>query len=283
MRLRRSLLALTLAALGFAASPVMPQTGPVPGPEEGAEKMMHYSDTAYRDVVRKYVRDSGERVDYAAWKDNAADRAALDGYIALLAQVSPESHPGLFPTVAAGRGYWINAYNALVLQGVLEFWPLNSVREVKATLSSRLIPGKGFFYDRKVVVGGLQTNLYDLGKQILRTQKDARLHFALNCASQSCPVLRAWEWSDEQLDLAAREFINQPENVEVADGKLYLSRIFKWYRKDFPAEIRDYLAGYAEPVLADALRTARDHRYPVRYRDYDWALNAEIRASDDAP
>lgn len=281
MRLRRGLLAVTLAALGFATSPVMPQTGPAPVPEEGAEKMMHYSDTAYRDAVRKYARDGGKSVDYAAWKDNATDRAALDGYVALLARVSPESHSELFPTVTATRGYWINAYNALVLQGVLELWPLNSVREVKITFSSRLVPGKGFFYDRKVVVGGLQTNLYNLEKQMLRTQKDARLHFALNCASKSCPALRPWEWSDEQLDLAAREFINQPENVAVVDKKLYLSRIFKWYRKDFPAEIHDYLAGYAEPALADALRAAREQRYPIRYRDYDWTLN-DTRAADDA-
>jgi hypothetical protein len=233
-----------------------------------------YSNASFLDLVSRYLVDDGQRVDYKAWKDNPQDVAAFDDYINMLALVSPRNHPEQFPRAADARSYWINAYNALVLHAVLEYWPLDSVRDVKLSLSSRIVPNKGFFYDRKVVLGGQETNLYDLEKEVLKNQKDPRLHFALNCASESCPVLRAWEWTDEQLDTAAREFVNKPENVAVENRTLQVSRIFKWYKKDFPAELATYLEGYADPPLASQLRQASEGSYPVRYREYDWSLNS---------
>jgi hypothetical protein len=154
------------------------------------------------------------------------------------------------------------------------------VRDVKLTLSSRVVPGKGFFYDRKVVVGGRETNLYDLEKEVLKNQKDPRLHFALNCGSESCPVLRPWEWTDEQLEQAAREFVNKPENVAVEDGALRVSQIFDWYRKDFPADLAAYLADYAEPGLRETLLAASESGMKIRYRAYDWSLNDAGAAGD---
>jgi len=232
-----------------------------------------YSDEPFFELVRKYALDDGEKVDYAAWKNSAEDLAMLDRQVDLIARISPDSHPELFPTSAAQRSYWINTYNTLVLQAVLEYWPLESVRDVKISFTSKLIPGKGFFYDRKVVVGGKQTSLYKFEKQVLRQQKDARLHFALNCASESCPVLRAWEWSDAQLDAAARNFINDRANVSIDDDTLTLSRIFKWYKKEFPEDIYNYLQQYAEPGLEHQLQAAKDDSYRIRYRSYDWSIN----------
>jgi hypothetical protein len=232
-----------------------------------------YSDKPFRELVKKYIVDEGAKVDYAAWKESPADLEALDRQVAMIARISPDSHPEMFPVRARQRSYWINSYNTLILHAVLEYWPLDSVRDVKISLSSRVVPGKGFFYDRKVVVGGEETSLYKLEKEVLRQQKDPRLHFAFNCGSESCPVLRPWEWTDEQLDEAAREFINTPENVSVEDEKLVLSSIFKWYKKDFPSDIHGYLKQYAEPVLAQSLQTAHEQKYPKRYRTYDWSLN----------
>ena len=232
-----------------------------------------YSDEPFLALVRKYAIDDGEKVDYAAWKNTAEDLATLGRHVDLIARVSPDSHPELFPTSGAQRSYWINTYNTLVLQAVLDYWPLESVRDVKISFTSRLVPGKGFFYDREIVVGGKQTSLYKFEKQVLQNQKDSRVHFALNCASDSCPVLRAWEWSDEQLDAAARDFINDRENVSIDDDTLTLSSIFKWYRKEFPDDIHSYLQQYAEPVLGRQLQAAKDANYRIRYRPYDWSLN----------
>ena len=245
------------------------------------EEQNVYSNETFVRLVKKYLSDDGEKIDYAAWKDSAEDLQALDRQVALLARVSPANDPGQFPTAAIKRSYWINTYNTLVLQAVLEYWPLESVQDVKISMSSRLKPGKGFFYDRKVTVGGKKTNLYKLEKEVLKTQKDPRLHFAFNCASTSCPVLRPWEWTDEQLDQAGREFINNQHNVSVEVDTVMLSSIFKWYKKDFPADILVYLQQYAKPSLKQELNTAVDGKYKIRYETYDWSLNASSQPASD--
>jgi len=232
-----------------------------------------YSNEVFASLLEKYIVAAGDGVDYAAWKESPEDLTALDRQVALLARVSPVNHPEQFPGRSEQRSYWINTYNTLVLQAVLELWPMESVRDVKISFSSRVVPGKGFFYDRKVVVGGEETNLYKFEKYVLSQQKDPRLHFALNCASHSCPVLRPWEWTEEQLDTAAHDFINDSDNVQVQDDRVYLSRIFKWYKKDFPGNLLEYLEGYAEPSLAKDLQTAIERGYRLSYRRYDWSLN----------
>lgn len=259
-----AILGITLSEISSAAS----SEDPVNPVEQNA-----YSNETVVRLLDKYLLDGGDKVDYAAWKESREDLDALDQQVALLARVSPESDPGQFPTPAIKRSYWINTYNTLVLQAVLEFWPLESVRDVKISLSSRVVPGKGFFYDRKVVVGGKKTSLLFLEKKVLKTQKDPRLHFAFNCASTSCPVLRAWEWTDEQLDQAAREFVNNEKNVLVKSEDVMLSKIFKWYKKDFPGDILIYLQQYADPSLQQNLQAASDGKYRIRYEDYDWSLN----------
>ena len=274
-------LALLLVQLVFSSRQALPDTPPDSSTAASnltatakVEELV-YSDKPFLELVRKYIVDGGEKVDYETWKNSPEDLAALDRQVALIASVSPVSHPQLFPTKAEQRSYWINTYNTLVLRAVLEYWPLKSVRDVKISITSRVVPGKGFFYDRKVVVGGKKTDLRKLEKDVLRNQKDPRLHFALNCASESCPVLRPWEWTDEQLDEAAREFINKPENVSIEGEELYLSSIFKWYKKDFPKDIHGYLQRYAEPGLATQLQAAKDKKYRTRYRTYDWSVNAQ--------
>ena len=244
-----------------------------PAHSYAAQEQEVYSNETFVRLVKKYLSDDGEKIDYAAWKESPEDLQALDEQVAMLARISPDSEPDQFPTPATKRSYWINTYNTLVLQAVLEYWPLESVQDVKISVSSRLVPGKGFFYDRKVTVGGKKTNLYKLEKEVLKTQKDPRLHYAFNCASTSCPVLRPWEWTDKQLDQAGREFINDKRNVSVEDDTVMLSTIFKWYKKDFPKDILVYLQQYAEPVLKQELQAAHDGKYRIRYETYDWSLN----------
>ena len=244
-----------------------------PAHSYAAQEQEVYSNETFVRLVKKYLSEDGEKIDYAAWKESPEDLQALDEQVAMLARISPESEPDQFPTPATKRSYWINTYNTLVLQAVLEYWPLESVQDIKISISSRVVPGKGFFYDRKVVVGGKKTNLYKLEKEVLKTQKDPRLHYAFNCASTSCPVLRPWEWTDEQLDQAGKEFINDKRNVSVEEDTVMLSTIFKWYKKDFPRDILVYLQQYAEPALKQELQAAHDGKYRIRYETYDWSLN----------
>ena len=233
--------------------------------------MSSYSDETFLALLDRYVID--DSVDYGAWHASAEDMAALDRQVAMIAEVSPDSHPCLFSDKTSQNRYWINSYNALVVDTVLDYWPLESVKDVKLSLTSRLIPGKGFFYDRDVVVGGRKTNLLKLEKSFLRSQNDPRLHFALNCASGSCPALKSSDWSEEELVKASREFVNNPNNVRVEASSVYLNEIFDWYKKEFPRDLYGYLAQFAEPKLAAQLQQASAGGLKRRFREYDWTLN----------
>lgn len=232
-----------------------------------------FSDSIFLNLVAKYANDDGDSVDYAAWQESAEDMALLDEHIAAIGIVSPKSHPQSFLSKDTQRRYWINAYNALVLDSVLDLWPLDSVRKVQVSLTSRVVPGKGFFYDREVVVGGERINLLDLEREVLSDQQDPRIHFALNCASDSCPVLRSSDWSDEELDRAASDFINNPANVFVDESAVHLSAIFKWYRSEFPPDLYSYLQRYAAPDIQAQLTIAIEKNLPRIYIKYDWSLN----------
>lgn len=250
------------------------------------------SNADYQSLLEKYVADDG-RVDYGKWKDNAADVAALDGYLGALASVSPDSRPDLFRTQTGKLSYWINLYNAIVLREILRRWPLQSVTAVKINPSSFVKSGKGFFYDLEFVVGGETMNLYDIENKIIRAQfKDARIHFAINCGSSSCPLLRRDAFDPEklesQLEAASTQFVNDGKNVIVDDAKLevVMSRIFEWYAADFvaftksrtnakEAGVVDFALLYAKEPLSTKLKAAKAKRYRVRFLDYDWNVNKQ--------
>lgn len=250
------------------------EAGLTAGVAADREQAAAFSDAVYLKLLGKYATEDGNSVDYAAWQASTKDMQLLDAHIAVIGDVSPGNHPEMFRSRDAERRYWINAYNALVIDAVLDLWPLESVRDVRVSLTSRLVPGKGFFYDREILVGGKMTNLRDLEREVLAGQDDPRLHFALNCASDSCPVLRASDWSEEALEQAARDFINDPANVSVDVRAVHVSRIFKWYRREFPEDLYAYLQQYAAPPLQQQLVGAIEADLPVRYTDYDWSLNA---------
>lgn len=245
----------------------------------------------YQDLLTRYVQSDGD-VGYAAWHESAADTVALHAVLRAWLAESPESNPQAFAGVAHRLGYWLNLYNALVIREVVGRWPIASVKDVKPTLLSKAIPLKGFFVDLRFDVAGQSMSLMQIENKVIRAQfKDARIHFALNCGSAACPVLRPSVFDgdalDLQLDEASREFVNNGESVEVEPSTkaVWLSKIFKWYRGDFEthaqndasiegATVLDFAAYYASEALATALQTAKREGYRVRYRDYDWSVNA---------
>lgn len=241
-------------------------------------------------LLGRYVSDAGA-VDYEAWKASAADVAALDRYLGQLTAASPDSHPALFATAAARLSYWINLYNAVVIREVLRRWPLESVRDVEPTLTSKWIRGKGFFYDLRFSVAGDTLNLRDLENKIIRDRfEDARIHFAINCASASCPVIGADSFEpgdlEARLEAATAAFVNQPGNVRVDEvGRaIRLSKIFEWYRGDFERDARarrmgngrliDFVRHYARGELRRRLDRAIERRWKLAFLDYDWSVNS---------
>lgn len=179
---------------------------------------------------------------------------------------------------------WLNAYNAYTLQLIVDRQPAKSITEIG---SGGLVLGsllKTTAWDIPyATVGGRKYTLNQIEHEVIRAQfQDARTHFALNCASGSCPILptAAFEASslDEQLEEQGRLFLRDStrNRFDLATKTAHLSRIFKWYRKDFGATDRDALlnaAQYAAPDVRAAI-TADPNAWTVRYLAYDWTLNS---------
>lgn len=222
-------------------------------------------------VLSEYVDERGN-VDYLSLHKN---REVLDGYVALLANSGPESTPELFQTREEKLAFYINAYNALVINGVLDRGP------EKTSVWRGLISGYTFFVRMRVIVDGQRTNLKLLEDDLIRAGfRDPRIHAAINCASISCPRLRkevfVADHLDAQLDAAMREFVNDPRNVRVTTTGVSLSAIFDWFEDDFLEFPEDAQAGF---TIVDYVNRYRDNPIPrglkVSYLKYDKGLNTQ--------
>jgi len=237
------------------------------------ERFSHDDWTA---VLERFVDQKG-LVDYQAL---ATDRTVFDRYLASVERVSPVSHPHLFPTDSDALAYYINAYNAHVFNGVLQRGP-----EQKSVWRG-LISGLKFFVRMSITLGGEQTNLKTLEDRTIREGfKDPRIHAALNCASLSCPRLprKAFKGDrlDEELDLAIREFVMNPNNVKTDESRqvVMLSEIFDWFVSDFlddeerrgnsGGSVIDYVNRYR------AVDAQIPGNYKVKFLRYDKRINKQ--------
>ncbi len=248
-------LALIAALLGLALSP-------------NATRAFDPAHAVHDSLLQRYVRDGW--VDYGAMRGSAE---ALDAYLAALADARPES----FPTDAHRIAFWINAYNACVLRGVLDRYPLESVREW------RFLKGWTFFYQQRHQVARRSLSLDAIENEVLRERfGDPRIHFALVCASRSCPALsnRAFVGAtlDDALEEAAWQFINDlsKNRLDRECGVLYLSKIFDWYREDFEAAAGGSLTRYVARYLSNTdVAYLKAHSVSIEFLDYDWRLNGQ--------
>lgn len=217
-------------------------------------------EAAYATLLNKYATPQGVR--YAAWKQSAADLEALAALTRQIASSGPTT-PGRNGQLA----YLTNAYNIWTLHGVLEKYPIESVRDVA--------PLFGFFTQSRITVAGEKMSLNKLEKEhILKKFQEPRVHFALNCASVSCPPLRAEPYTasrlDAQIDDATRHFLNtNPHALQPSKegGRLMVSMLFDWYAADFKTS-----GGPA--AFINRHRTAKIREgTKLGYLEYDWNLN----------
>lgn len=196
-----------------------------------------------------------------------ADRDKLDTYLDDL-QLLPISQYSKEEQLA----FWINLYNALTVQLILDEYPIPSITKIQF----------GFFsfgpWDEKLlVVEDHHLSLNDIEHRIIRPiWNDPRHHYALNCASIGCPNLLAVAFTparmEELLDQAAKEFINHYRAVRFERTRLVLSKIFDWYSEDFggtEAAVIQHISSFARATLKDAILK---YQGDIEY-DYDWALN----------
>lgn len=227
--------------------------------------------SAWQALLSAYVataKDGLNRVDYARFKKEGAQK--LKAYLAQLQKVD----------VAALNkneqfAYWVNLYNAVTVDIILDHYPVPSIREIRLSGVFSVGPWK----KKIVTVKGVRLSLDDIEHQILRPLwRDPRVHYAVNCAAVGCPNLQTKAFTsarlEKMLDKGARDYINSPRGVKLRDGKVVASKIFSWFAADFGGNEKSVLAHisrYAKPTLASQISDAtRISRY-----EYSWGLNGK--------
>ena len=204
-------------------------------------------------LLKKYVDTEGI-VDY---KGFLKDREALNSYLRMLSENEPTNDWSVQELLA----YYINTYNAYTINLILNNYPVKSIKDISGPWTKGIVP----IGDKNLSLGGLENG-------VLRKMNEARIHFAINCASISCPNLlnEAFkaETIDEQLDRVTRGFINSDKN-EFSSKTLKLSSIFDWYKKDFTVNGEVDVVGFINQYSESQL----DSNIPIGYKEYNWNLN----------
>jgi hypothetical protein len=228
-----------------------------------------FDEVLYAEILSKYTRDVSDtarvRVDYSALKRSVE----LPRLLANLARTGPNT----LPSREAKLAFWINAYNLLAIQVVLDHYPLRDIRDAGNLF-------RPIWKRTAGVVGGRNVSLGWIEHEVLRPMGEPRIHAAIVCASVSCPSLRREPYSaaglDSELDDAMRRLLADPDKGMRLDrdgNRLWLSRIFKWFREDFAPRggVLAFVARYAAPAERRRLEHPPEPR--LRYLDYDWRLN----------
>ena len=245
----------------------------IPIPPLDAEKPVGNSDgpdvARYESVLGKYVREDG-RVNYAGIASHPMD---LSAFVAQIATVSPDSTPGLFKNRETQLAYWLNAYNALVLHSFAADYPKKRER------LTGLVGRASFFYRQKHKMGGKDRTLGDLEDNTIRKLfREPRIHFALVCASASCPWLSRTGYTGENLDAHleddADRYFAQARNFQLDENKreVTLPRILEWFKDDFGGTPEKVLAFVAKYRKAESAKLGKGV-WRIKYFDYDWSPN----------
>ena len=234
---------------------------------EGNTAVIDHSDWQY--LLEEYVISddpSGVNlVDYQNLLED--DKAVLDRYIDQLSSIDPRTY-----NRAEQHAYWINLYNALTVQLIIENYPAESITKLGASPLSF-----GPWDDNIITLAETELSLNDIEHGILRPLwNDYRIHFAVNCASIGCPNLQAMAFtadnSEALLDQAAGEYLAHPRGARFEDGTLILSSIFDWYGIDFgddQGQVLETLSQHAPSAIANELAEYADD---ITY-EYNWQLN----------
>jgi len=220
------------------------------------------SHQVWTELLQANVDSNG----WVSYKDFVADSVQLNTYLKTLSDCYPNPDWSKEQKLA----YWINAYNAFTVKLIVNHYPVASIKDIKNG-----IPFINSVWDINFFkIGGEKMDLNEIEHSILRKEfEEPRIHFAIVCASGSCPRLlnEAYEAKtlEEQLTLQANNFVNDNSKNEIEAQEIRISSIFKWFSGDFTENgtIQEFIRPYSE---RDFSSTAK-----VKYLDYDWSLNGE--------
>lgn len=213
-------------------------------------------------LLKKHVTDNGS-VNYEGFKK---DREKLKQYLDLLSKSNPNEKWSRDERMA----FWINAYNAFTVELILRHYPVESIKDIGSKIK---IPFVSTAWDIKfITIGGKDYDLNNIEHSVLRKQFDEpRIHFAINCASYSCPKLLNEAFTadklESQLQQAAKDFVNDKRKNLISANKLELSQIFNWYKGDFTKKTS--LIAYIQQFTSVKISPKAE----VNYMEYNWSLN----------
>jgi len=216
---------------------------------------------SWTDLLTKYVTPEGF-VDYEGFKK---DKDELKTYLDLISDNPPKEDQSDEYKMA----YWINAYNAFTIDLIVDNYPLQSIKKISDGAPMIDSPWDIKFFK----IGGVEFDLNTIEHGILRKEySEPRVHFAVNCASISCPKLLDEAFTpeklDAQLEAQAHYFINNTAKNKISESKISISKIFNWFAVDFKSDggASAFIQKYVDTDITKA---------EVSYLDYDWNLNKQ--------
>ena len=226
----------------------------------GKSNSVPISHSGWNTLVAKNVSQKGQ-VNYKGFID---DKTLLDEYLNLLSENPPAKNWSEKEQLA----YWINAYNAFTVKLIIDHYPVKTIKQLGGAVTMVNSAWDIKFFK----IGGIDFDLNTIEHQILRKNyNEPRIHFAINCASFSCPRLRneAFEAAqlDIQLDDQAKQFINNSDKNIITTEGVKLSKIFDWFKSDFikTETLISFLQKYTDVELSESME--------IEYLDYIWSLN----------
>lgn len=239
------------------------------------ESKKQINHSKWNDFLRSYlVSDTPSGINLLKYSSvTSKDRNKLKSYLSHLQNIKISKY-----NRDVQFAYWVNLYNALTVNLILENYPVSSITDISS----------GWFsmgpWNKKIAeVEGKKLSLNDIEHRILRPiWNDKRIHYAVNCASMGCPNLQPKAFtsknSEKLLNKTEKIYINSPRGVQFKNGYLRISKIYKWYYSDFgksESDVLDYLSNNIKRINPDILK---NYTGSIYYH-YDWSLN-EYKAKE---
>lgn len=250
---------LLICIIALSTSCTLPSCRTISGLETDSQPFTHGQWT---NLLQKHVNPDG----WVNYDGFIKDSLQLNNYLQQIESNYPNEKNWSREQILA---YWINAYNAYTVQIVIRNYPVASIKDIK--------PGVAFLnsvWDIKfITIEGEQLDLNNIEHNILRKMNEPRIHFAVNCASYSCPKLlnTAYEAAtiDNQLNQQAVDFINDPKRNVITAEKADVSSIFNWFTGDFTNDgsLKDFLNKYSKVPIAESTG--------INFLEYNWNLNKQ--------
>lgn len=250
---------LLICIIALSTSCTLPSCRTISGLETDSQPFTHEQWT---NLLQKHVSTDG----WVNYEGFIKDSIQLNNYLQQIESNYPNEKNWSREQILA---YWINAYNAYTVQIVIRNYPVASIKDIK--------PGVAFLnsvWDIKfITIEGEQLDLNNIEHNILRKMNEPRIHFAVNCASYSCPKLlnTAYEAAtiDNQLNQQAIDFINDPKRNLITPEEATVSSIFNWFTGDFTNEgsLKDFLNKYSKVPIAE--------NTSINFMEYNWNLNKQ--------